>query len=92
MQKPPLDSDIADRAPTAPLLTDYDQRHLGTYLRLLDAEEDGADWQEVARIVLHLDPERDRDRARLAFETHLARARWMTKHGYRHLLRGGAPH
>jgi hypothetical protein len=65
---------------------------LGTYLRLLDAEEDGADWQEVARIVLHLDPERDRDRARLAFETHLARARWMTKHGYRHLLRGGAPH
>jgi len=43
-------------------------------------------------IVLHLDHERDRDWARLAFETHLARARWMTKHGYRHLLRGGAPH
>jgi hypothetical protein len=23
---------------------------------------------------------------------HLARARWMTEQGYRHLLRGGAPH
>jgi hypothetical protein len=24
--------------------------------------------------------------------THLERARWMTTNGYRHLLRGGAPH
>jgi hypothetical protein len=24
--------------------------------------------------------------------THLERARWMTRTGYRHLLRGGAPH
>src|SRR5882724_7137006 len=30
------------------------------------------------------------DRAR-AFESHLSRARWMTEHGYRLLLRGGAP-
>ncbi|RWK83959.1 MAG: DUF2285 domain-containing protein, partial [Mesorhizobium sp.] len=25
-------------------------------------------------------------------ETHLARARWMTTHGYRYLISGGAPH
>lgn len=92
MQKPPLDPDVADNAPTAPILTGYDEEHLITYLRLLDAEKDGADWTEVARIVLHLDPDHEPERARRAWETHLARARWMTEHGYRHLLRGGAPH
>ena len=42
------------------------------------------------KIVLHIDPDREPDRARHAFESHLARAKWMTEHGYRHLLRGGA--
>jgi hypothetical protein len=27
---------------------------------------------------------------RLAFESHLTRARWMAEQGYRHLLRSGA--
>jgi hypothetical protein len=92
MQKPPLDPDVADEAPSRSILTGYDEQHLITYLRLLDAERDGADWTEVARIVLHLDPDHEPERARRAWETHLARARWMTEHGYRHLLRGGAPH
>lgn len=92
MQKPPLDPDVADMAPTASVLTGYDEEHLVTYLRLLDADSDGADWKEVAKIVLHIDPDREAGRARHAWETHLARAQWMTKHGYRHLLRGGAPH
>lgn len=92
MQKQPLDPDVADLAPTAPVLTGYDEQHLITYLRLLDADEEGADWQEVAQIVLHLDPKREPGRARRAWESHLARARWMTERGYRHLLRGGAPH
>ena len=63
-----------------------------TYLRLLDAETDGADWQEVAKLVLRIDPVSEPVRPRRAWETHLARARWMTENGYRHLLRGGAPH
>ena len=92
MQTPPLDPDVADVAPTSTLLSVYDEQHLITYLRLLDGERDGADWKEVAKIVLHIDPEREPDRARRAWETHLARAQWMTKHGYRLLLRGGAPH
>ena len=41
MQKPPLDPDVADEAPSAPILTGYDEQHLITYLRLLDAERDG---------------------------------------------------
>lgn len=86
-RKPPLDPDVADVAPTAPTLTPYDQEHLVTYLRLLDADAEGADWREVARIVLHLDPDHQPDRARQIFDSHLARAKWMTEHGYRHLLR-----
>jgi hypothetical protein len=27
-----------------------------SYRRLLDADAEGADWAEVARIVLHIDP------------------------------------
>jgi len=68
------------------VLTDYDQQHVVTYLRLLDADAEKADWQEVARIVLHIDPERNPQRARTAFDSHLARAKWMTSHGYGHLL------
>jgi hypothetical protein len=92
MQIPPVDPPIADTAPTEPILTGYDQQHLVTYLRLLDAEAAGANWREVASIVLHIDPILEPQRARRAWESHLARARWMTESGYAHLLRGGAPH
>src|SRR5216684_5271542 len=90
MQTPPLDPDVADTAPSDSVLTVYDEEHLITYLRLLDADAEGADWRDVARIVLHLDPDHDSNRARRAFESHLSRAKWITEHGYRHLLRGGA--
>src|ERR1700691_2717754 len=92
MQSPPLDPLVADLAPAERILTGYDEQHLVTYLRLLDAAAEDADWREVARIVLRIDPAREPERARQAWESHLARARWMTEHGYRHLLRGGAPH
>ncbi len=78
-----------DQAPDAPTLTAYDRQHLKTYLRLLDAEADQADWREAAALVLGLDVEADPDRARRMYDSHLARARWMSEHGYRHLLRHG---
>ena len=90
MQKPPLDPDVAGTAPSDSALTVYDEEPLITYLRLLDADAQDADWRDVARIVLHLDPDHDPDRARKAFDCHLSRAKWMTEHGYKHLLRGGA--
>ena len=92
MQSPPLDPLVSDTAPSDGVLTKYDEAHLVTYLRILDAESEGADWRDVARIVLHIDPAREPDRARRTWDSHLARARWMMEHGYRHLLRGGAPH
>jgi T6SS, Transcription factor, DNA binding domain len=60
------------------------------YMRVLDADQQGADWRDVSRIVLRIDPDTEAERAHLAFESHLSRARWMTEQGYRHLLRGGA--
>jgi hypothetical protein len=73
MQSPPLDPPVADTAPTDRVLTGYDEQHVVTYLRLLDAEKEGADWREVAKLVLHIDPVSDSARARRAWESHLAR-------------------
>lgn len=92
LRVPLLDPDVADEAPTSPILTGYDEERLLTYLRLLQAEIDNADWREVAKIVLHIDPEKEPDRAFRAWETHLARAHWMRTKGYSYLISGGAPH
>jgi len=92
MRNPPLDPKFSDLAPTADTLTDYDQEHLVSYLRLLDAEAEGADWTEVSRIVLQIDPVQEPDRARRVWESHLERAKWMMTHGYQHLLSRGAAH
>ena len=54
---PPLNAKVADIAPDEPALTPYDEQHAVTYARLLDAEADNADWREVARIVLQIDPD-----------------------------------
>jgi hypothetical protein len=75
-----------DSPPDLSHVTPYDERHLKTYLRLLDAHEAGADWREVVKVIFGLDAEREPDRARCVHDSHLARARWMTKIGYRGLL------
>ena len=43
-----------------------------------------ADWREVARIVLGLNVEKDPDRSKRGWESHLAGAKWMTETGYRY--------
>ena len=75
-----------DRPPDSAELTPYDEQHLATYLRLLDADEEGADWREAVKIIFGLDPDREPQRARHVYDSHLARARWMTQAGSRHLL------
>ena len=82
----PLDPDVADLAPSDPALAVHDEEHALTYMRMLDADAEGALWREVARIVLHIDPDREPDRAA---GLRVARAKWMTKDGYRHLLGRG---
>jgi hypothetical protein len=82
MTTPPFE----DRAPADDRITAYDERHFVTYLRLLDAADEGADWREVASIIFGLDAEEDAEHVRSVHDSHLMRARWMTEQGYRQLL------
>jgi hypothetical protein len=73
MPKPSLTPKVADSRPTADTLTGYDNypcsQHLVIYLRLLDADGEGAEKTEVARIVLQIDPEQEPAPARPAWES-----------------------
>jgi len=57
MKEPQLNPQVADLAPTGPTLTAYDEEHMITYMRVLDADQQGADWREVCRILLRIDPD-----------------------------------
>lgn len=80
-----------EEAPESLALTEYDRQHIKLYARLLDAEADGADWQEAAQVLFGICPIAEPERARRVHDSHLARAHWMTEHGYRQLRRG-RPH
>jgi hypothetical protein len=80
--RPPFE----DRPPQLDRVSSYDQKHLAIYIRLLDAEAEGADWREAVAVIFGLDPEKEPERAKLVHDSHLARAHWMTEKGYRHLL------
>ncbi|TIL65638.1 DNA -binding domain-containing protein [Mesorhizobium sp.] len=82
-------SDFFDAPPDSTELTDYDRSHMKVYMRVLDAAADGADWREAVTVIFGLDPDAEPERARRVHDSHLARARWMTEHGYRQLLRDG---
>jgi Uncharacterized conserved protein (DUF2285) len=89
---PPLDNPkVANLAPSGLDLTVYDEEQAVTYMRMLDADAEGADWREVARIVLNIDHEQEPERARRTFDSHLARAKWVSNVGYKQLLRRGWP-
>jgi hypothetical protein len=66
---------VAEAAPVEPFLTGYDISHLVTYLPLVDSDAEGADWREVARVVLTLDVEKDPNRTKQIWQSHLARAK-----------------
>ena len=77
---------IANEVPLSDHVTAYDREHFTVYLRLLDAAAAGASVEEMSRIVLRIDPTNEPARAKQALDSHLRRARWMTEHGYRHLM------
>jgi hypothetical protein len=84
------DKRFLEEPPESLALTDYDRAHAKLYMRLLDAAVDGANWREVVSVLFEINPDDDPSRARHTYDTHLARARWMTEHGYRQLLRGAS--
>ncbi|GBH32740.1 DUF2285 domain-containing protein [Sphingobium xenophagum] len=75
-----------DVPPGGDLLTAYDLAHLAAYIHLLDAEKAPENpWQQAVASLFGIDAARDPGRARQVYESHLARARWMTEVGYRQL-------
>ncbi|MCP4316604.1 MAG: DUF2285 domain-containing protein [Hyphomicrobiales bacterium] len=76
LEEPPLSQD----------LTDYDRGHFKLYLMLLNAAAADVDWREVVTALFGIDPEQEPQRARNVYDQHLARAKWMTTTGFRHLL------
>lgn len=81
-----LDPDVDDLAPTVASITAYDEQHFVTYLRLLDARAENADWKQVALIVLHRDPASDEMQTYRCWQSHLERARWLSRAGYKRIL------
>lgn len=78
--------DFDDFPPQPEALTDYDERHFVTYIRILDANAEGADWREIVKILFNINASQEPERAKAVHDNHLARAKWMTESGYRHLL------
>ena len=68
-----------DSPPLSDTVTPYDERHFVTYLRLLDAADEGADWTEVVQIVFGIDPALEPVRARQVHETQIGRASWRAR-------------
>ncbi len=86
MSKRNTDTELLSEVPWSDGLTDYDRKHFVVYIRLLDACTAGASDAEMSSIVLGIDPVKEPARAKSVLDSHLRRARWMTEHGYRHLL------
>lgn len=77
---------LLETPPDEPIVTAYDRAHAALYLRLLDAEADGADWETAACLVLGQDIAADRDGAQRLHAGHLARAHWLRDGGFLRLL------
>lgn len=67
-------------------VTAYDEAHFVTYVRILDASAAGVNLQQIASMILGIDPFTEPEKAIKAASSHLRRAQWMTTHGYRDLL------
>ncbi len=67
-------------------ITAYDHAHMQTYIMLLDAAAEDVDWKEAVRVIFGINPDDNPQACREMYDSHLARARWMTEIGYRKLL------
>ncbi|RUV28593.1 DUF2285 domain-containing protein [Mesorhizobium sp. M5C.F.Ca.IN.020.32.2.1] len=79
-------STLLDEVPWSDRLTAYDRAHFTTYMRLLDASADEAPEEEMAHLILGIDPALEPERARNALRSHLDRANWMVTSGYKELF------
>lgn len=78
--------EIQQNIPWSDSLTDYDKAHFTLYLRLLDASADDASDEEMARVILGIDPADEPERAQKTLRSHLDRANWLMTTGYKELF------
>lgn len=78
--------DITEEVPWSDGLTAYDKEHFTTYMQILDASADNASEEEMAQLILGIDPAREPERAQKAVRSHLDRANWMVTTGYKELF------
>ncbi|MDZ5696740.1 DNA -binding domain-containing protein [Chelativorans sp. M5D2P16] len=79
---------LSDEVPWSDSLTVYDNEHFTIYMRLLDASADEASEEEMAELILGIDPVKEPERARKAVRSHLDRANWIVTTGYKELFAG----
>ena len=77
-----------DEPPSSATPTAYDAANVKLYLRLLDAEAQGASWADIVETIFGISVNAEPERAERVHRSHLARAKWMTKNGYSGLLAG----
>ena len=65
---------VVGEVPLSDRMTHHDHRHCKTYIRLLDADDEGMSRNYMARRILGIDPAAEPERARKAVESHLTRA------------------
>ncbi|CAH2399279.1 hypothetical protein [Mesorhizobium ventifaucium] len=69
-------------------ITAYDKENFTVYCRILDACADDASIEEMAELILGIDPILEPVRARNAVRSHIDRANWMVTTGSKHLFAG----
>lgn len=75
-------TDFLDEPPGGAAMTAYDEAHARLYLRLLDAEAQGADWKDVVETLFGITAASEPDRAAKVYRAHVDRAKWMTRSGF----------
>jgi hypothetical protein len=78
---------LLDVPPESDQLTEYDREHFATYLFLLDCSAGDMDWRDAMTQLIGDDAKTDPGKAKTMYDSHLARAQWMSRTGYRQLLR-----
>ncbi|AMY03404.1 hypothetical protein A4R29_05170 [Mesorhizobium ciceri biovar biserrulae] len=81
-------STLRDEVPWSDSITSYDRQNSTIYLRILDACADNASVEEVAELILDIDPVLEPVRALNAARSHIDRANWMVTSGYKELFAG----
>lgn len=81
-------SNLRNEVPWSDSLTAYDRRHFKVYLRILDACADNASLEEMAYLILGIDPALEPVRASNAVRSHIDRANWIVTTGYKELFAG----